>query len=258
MYDTVTVDTVPSNPQAVAGYVGGFWPTYSTLVAKFPNAHHLSIAVNAGEDAECLDIENGDAVPSDAPAWVRRQQKRGVYRPVLYCDLSTEPAVTATLTAAGIQRSEYRLWIAHYTYVDHIEAGADATQWTDRALGRNLDQSTCVNSFFDTKPAPPPAPVYNPPNYSLFSTGSFKFPKYGNLVEQNIVERYDGARKHPLVYGLYLKYYLQPRLQVLADHVAEWAIHVNPLPNGKPSWGVNHRGWRFQQLVHRAQGQRFV
>jgi hypothetical protein len=61
MFDSVDVATVPNNPQAVAGYVGGHWPTYNSLVQKFPKSHHLSIAVNSGEDAECLDIENGDA-----------------------------------------------------------------------------------------------------------------------------------------------------------------------------------------------------
>src|ERR1035437_10894647 len=103
MFDSVDVGTVPNNPQAVAGYVGGSWPTYNALVAKFPHAHHLSIAVNASEDAECLDVESGDATAAEAPAWVRRQQKRGVWKPVLYTSLSNVGALLAALSAAGIK-----------------------------------------------------------------------------------------------------------------------------------------------------------
>ncbi len=150
MFDSVDLAQFPPNPPAVAGYVGGYWPTYAALVRKFPKARHLSIAVNAGEDAECLDVETGDATPAQAPAWVRRQLSRGVKRPVVYANLSTMPAVVAALTGAGIARASVRLWVAQYAQpaVAHIPAGCDACQWTDRAFGRNLDQSLLHPSFF--------------------------------------------------------------------------------------------------------------
>lgn len=147
MYDSVDVSTVPANPPAVAGYVGGNWPTYNPLVAKFPNAKHLSIAVNSGEDADCLDVENGDATPANVPDWFFRQVKRGVARPVIYCSLSVVPDVERELHRHGVARSGYRLWTAHYTYQPHIDEGADATQYTDVALGRNLDASLCSPTF---------------------------------------------------------------------------------------------------------------
>ena len=148
MYDSIEVSAIPANAEAVAGYVGGKWPTYHSLLVKFPDAKHLSIAVNAEEDAVCLDIEAGDANPSQAPAWVRKQHSRGVKRPVLYASLSAMPEVKQALVADHIKRSEFRLWAAHYTYKPHIEPGYDATQWTDKALGRNLDCSLCSPSFF--------------------------------------------------------------------------------------------------------------
>src|SRR5208282_1038382 len=69
MYDTTDPGTMlpVQHPQAVAGYVGGKWPSLGGLIKRYPGAKHLSIAVNAGEDATCLDIENGDATPADAP-----------------------------------------------------------------------------------------------------------------------------------------------------------------------------------------------
>lgn len=157
MYDSVNVSQIPLTAAAVAGYVGGLYPTFSKLQAMFPKAHKLSIAINADEDAECLDIEQGDAVPDQAPLWVKRQQARGVKRPVLYTSLAQAAALVDVMNKAFIPRSAYRLWTAHYSYQSHrcnascgfgFLGEADATQWTDKALGRNLDASICVPDFF--------------------------------------------------------------------------------------------------------------
>ena len=156
MYDSVDVREIPHDAKAVAGYVGGHWPTFRTLQRLFPHAHKLSIAVNARQDAQCLDVERGDATPAEAPAWVRRQQKRGLRRPVIYCSVSEAPAVLRALKRAGIKRRQIRLWTAHYTFKPHLctkECGfgdvrADATQFTDRAKGRNLDASIVRDGFF--------------------------------------------------------------------------------------------------------------
>lgn len=149
MYDSIEVGTVPSSAVAVAGYVGGYWPTFASLVLRFPRAKHLSIAINAQENADCLDIENGDATPDEAPAWVRRQQKRGVRRPCLYASLSAMAAVMRALNDSGIKRSEVRLWVAWYVGRRILPHGFDACQYDDKALGRNLDVSVCSPTFFD-------------------------------------------------------------------------------------------------------------
>jgi hypothetical protein len=135
MYDTITISAIPSNPTAVAGYVGGHWPTYKDLVKWFPRAKHLSIAVNADEDADCLDIETGDATPQQAAEWVLRQKRLGKKLIVLYFSVSNKGAVEASLSRANIRRSLVKFWGAHYTFSPHIEPGFDATQWTDKALG---------------------------------------------------------------------------------------------------------------------------
>lgn len=147
MYDTITISAIPSNPTAVAGYVGGKWPTYNELVKRFPRAKHLSIAVNSSENADCLDIENGDATPQEAPAWVKRQRALGKRLVVLYFSVSNRGAVEAALHAGGIERRMVKFWGAHYTFQPHLEPGYDAIQWTDKALGRNLDASLCTGTF---------------------------------------------------------------------------------------------------------------
>jgi hypothetical protein len=162
MYDSTELDQIPAHAQAAAGYTSGKWPTYNALVRRWPHAQHLSIAVDVAHDADCLDIENGDATPADAPGWFKRQRARGLAKPKLYCSLSVVPAVEAEMERAGIHRSEYDIWSAHYTGVPHIcgpseglSSPADATQWTDKALGRNLDESLCSDAFFAPKPYVP-------------------------------------------------------------------------------------------------------
>jgi GH25 family lysozyme M1 (1,4-beta-N-acetylmuramidase) len=157
MYDSVSVSEIPASAKAVAGYVGGHWPTYNQLRLKFPKAHKLSIAIAANENADCLDVEPGDAVISQAAGWVKRQKAAGARKPVVYTSLSQAQLLINTLARAGLPRASYRLWTAHYTDKPHrctpicglgFKSKADATQYTDKALGRNLDASLCSPAFF--------------------------------------------------------------------------------------------------------------
>ena len=156
MFDSITLDAIPDAPEAVAGYVNGSWPTFAEVKRRWPHAKHLSIAVTSSANAECLDVEPGDATPADAPGWVKRQRERGVKRPVIYCSLSMVLPVLKALAAAGIERHEIRLWTAHYTGTAHrctpacglgMPTTADATQFTDHSHGANLDESLCSPEF---------------------------------------------------------------------------------------------------------------
>jgi hypothetical protein len=146
--------------------VDGRWPDYQTEINRFPNAHHLSISAFATDNADCLDIETGDATNSQAPAWVARQRQQGNPRPALYTSLSNAQTLIDTLDQAGIPRHSYRLWTAHYdpTLGSHLckpSCGyqfkdlADATQWTDHQGA--WDESLLLDDFFTiTPPAPEP------------------------------------------------------------------------------------------------------
>jgi hypothetical protein len=160
MFDSVDLNQIPAHANAVAGYTSGNWPTYVEMVKRWPHAQHLSIAVDASHDALCLDVEKGDATPEQAPAWFHRQVQRGIEKPVLYASLSVcKESLVPTMEAARIGRESYRLWSAHYTGTPHLcgpseglSVAADATQWTDAALGRNLDESLCSDAFFASAP----------------------------------------------------------------------------------------------------------
>jgi hypothetical protein len=148
MYDSIDLAAIPETALAVAGYVDGHWPTFGELVAKFPHAKHLSIAVFARDDAHALDVETGDATPDEAPGWLTRQHGRGVARPWIYANASTWAVMGPILKSATFRRSQYRVWVADWTGQPHLPDGADACQYTDRAMGRNLDASLCLPGTF--------------------------------------------------------------------------------------------------------------
>lgn len=166
LFDDVTISLIPSNAAAVAGYVNGTYADMTALKARFPNAHILDIAVSASADATCLDIESGDATNSQAADWVKRQKSRGLAKPVLYTSAGNSQALIDTLASAGIPRSDYVLWSAHYTGSAHICGNdgypvADGTQFTDTAMGRSLDESEIdEQAFFGANtPSVPPKPT---------------------------------------------------------------------------------------------------
>lgn len=154
MFDSIDPSQIPPN-QDDAGYVDGRWQTFSALRGP----HNLSVAVFATDDADALDDEPGDATNAQAPGWVQRELGLGHWRPCVYTSVSNVQALLTALAAAGMSRSQVRIWTAHYTYVRHrctpaccaglpADFLADATQWTDRSGGRNLDESTIADDFF--------------------------------------------------------------------------------------------------------------
>ena len=264
MFDSTSVSVVPADAPAVAGYVGGHWPTYFRLVQMFPRAHHLSIAINASEDAECLDIEYLDATPDEAPGWVKRQFARGVERPVVYSSLSSMPSVVRALEDDGIRASSVRLWTAHYNMRPHLcgpeacglTVTAGATQWTNHALNLNLDESLCDDEFFGPPPPPP-----DPNQYDRYPHGPFPFRKSDgklmHLDERAIVEEYDHLRIHAHMNAERLDElrslltFLRKRVWYVAHYDPSSGDEVHP-----PAWSPYHRGWRYQMLLKRSRGER--
>jgi hypothetical protein len=164
MYDTAQNSQFPAGAQAYAAYVDGSvddQPNYAYIVTTFPNAQHLSIALFASDNADALDVEPGAASPGDVPGWYARQRQRGIGRPCVYASVSTiTDSILPVLAGANIARSSVRLWSAHYGQGEHICGPAscgeapvevDGTQWTNTALGLNLDQSLLQANFFTSE-----------------------------------------------------------------------------------------------------------
>lgn len=167
MYDSAYDNQYPPDPPAVAGYVDGrigSQPNAAWLRTTFPRAHLLTIALDPAHDADCLDIETGAATPESAAGWYARQRARGIARPCFYASASVmQEQIIPVIRAVAIVRTAVRLWSAHYGGGPHVcgpstcglmSIEADGTQWTDRAVGRDLDESLLLPDFFGGSPSP--------------------------------------------------------------------------------------------------------
>jgi hypothetical protein len=98
----------------VAGYVNGTYAWSQAEWDLFPHAGHVTISVRASDRVgDVLDVENGDATPAEAAAWIEARHAAGLYRPTVYCSLSVVPAVRAA-TGHLILGVDYDIWVALY------------------------------------------------------------------------------------------------------------------------------------------------
>lgn len=167
MFDDTDVSLLPAGFDAYAAYVDGRYANFAAVKQRFPDVNILSIDVNGSNtDANALDIEPGDDTNAGAVPWVRAKVARRDKRVVVYTSVSNVDALVATLTSAGISRSSYKIWSAHYGAGKHIcgpgtcrltSFACDGTQFTDRARGDSLDESLLDDGFFgDAKPLAAP------------------------------------------------------------------------------------------------------
>lgn len=161
MFDSVSLSALPARPFAAAGYTSGWWPTYLPLRRRFPRAHAVSIAVNASHHADCLDVEPGDATPGQVVAWIAADRRAGFKRPCVYSSYwEFTSRIRPLLARARIPRRSILEWDADYVGFPRLDAGFDATQWTDTCMNRNLDCSQVTPVFlrFAVPPLMPPPP----------------------------------------------------------------------------------------------------
>lgn len=211
-YDDVTLSSIPVGSSFTGGigcYGVGSFANCGEARARFPHAHIVSITPTASGVAKVLDVEPGDAVPSQTPGWVRAMLRDGVSRPAIYSSSSEMGQVRADLSGAGFthctstttSNSCYLLWVAAWDGNSGIPFGYDAHQWFG---GNVLDKDTFASYFF-AAPKPPPPP--NLPGCSTDSTATShcygRFPTiklfnktrggwcfYG-CVERDVVRAYD-------------------------------------------------------------------
>jgi hypothetical protein len=144
------VANLPPGFDAYAGYVNrsGIGQTFPGVVAKYPDAQHLSITTD-GIIAMCADVEKG--AMSEWTGYT-----------VGYCSVAN---VNALVREYG---RPHKLWTAHYDAAlgAHIcspacwpglVTTADGTQWIDHG---GWDESLLAPDFFTVQPLPPePAPT---------------------------------------------------------------------------------------------------
>lgn len=162
MYDGINSDAraiagaFPNAPY-VAGYLNGTYAWSQADWDLFPKAKHIGITTTASANiGDVLDVETGDATPAQAEAWISGRKMAGYFRPTIYCNLSTVPAVRAG-TGKWKLGVDYDLWVAVYDDSQASPyAGSIAKQY---ASGQNWDLNVVydVNWPYRVEPKPTPA-----------------------------------------------------------------------------------------------------
>jgi hypothetical protein len=98
----------------VAGYVNGTYAWSQAEWSLFPHADHVTISVTASANAgDVLDVERYDATPDQAAGWIAMRKQAGLFRPTIYCNLSTVPAVRQG-TGSYRLGVDYDIWVADW------------------------------------------------------------------------------------------------------------------------------------------------
>lgn len=162
MYDSTTPEVIPESPHAVLAYINGDFANYDYCKKRFPHARILRCSVVGMVAADLYDIEKGDYEAAQVPELYKIAKDAGIWRPGFYAQLSgVMPEVKAELNkVAGITRQDVRLHVAYYNGTPDLPEGYDAHQFTNHALGRNLDESICADNFFQpVKPTEVEVPI---------------------------------------------------------------------------------------------------
>jgi hypothetical protein len=128
-------DSVTASAESSAAFycfysAGGFSNGTATK-ADHPGKLYIGITPTVSDiaGADCLDIENGDAVNEDAITFVKEAKPPNLNLPTLYTSESNVNALINTLTTAGVKRSEYYLFQADWDDKDSVPSGCDLAQY---------------------------------------------------------------------------------------------------------------------------------
>lgn len=250
--DAVTASNLNSNQKVAVFYADGHYANRLAVARQCPNAKLYGITVwgQTGPGIFACDSETGDMDVPQTLAWVEEQIHLGVKLICVYANLSRFLNEGLLADIVALERKygiKVRKWLAHYTGNPVLEyPWVDAEQYADPGP---VDHNLALATFFGDTPS---HTATDPNHYDWFDVGPFPS-VWGRLNERKVVEQYDGARKHPVKYAGYLLL-LRLKLRFLANRVAK----VSGAGTKNPNWGQFHRGWRFQALIHRAQGQQLV
>jgi peptidoglycan hydrolase-like protein with peptidoglycan-binding domain len=161
MYDSTSVAALPAGAFAYAVYLDGAYANLAAARARFGDSQLLvTITPDGAEGATYIDIEPGNVLAPAAATFIKNGGTGFYASPGAAAGYSVQNCIDAC-SAAGIPRTAYRVWSAHWIG-RHIcgpstcgYPQADGTQFVSTA---GWDESAVVNPVFFQLPSPP-APV---------------------------------------------------------------------------------------------------
>lgn len=158
MYDSVSPATLPPGAELYAGYDDGNFNNTAAIRLKYPSATVVSVTVTPTyNNGTVLDVERGDARPTQAPAWVAMRRLAGA-DPTVYCSYSTWPAVRTAFLRANIPPPHY--WIAGYPGIGPYLYQTSVAHQYESTPGYDI---SVVATYWPGVDLAPPAPSAPPP-----------------------------------------------------------------------------------------------
>lgn len=228
--DNVDLNRIPLGTPAIGCYGVGSFANCTFAAQRFPNSSRISITPTAGGVARILDVEPGDAVPSQAGPWARSMVNRGVFRPGIYASSWVMSQVRASLAANGLthctagstSKTCYILWVAAWDNNSAIPAGFDIHQY---AGGNVRDYDTFASYVFAA--AKPPVPLCaRTMCYFKFSTAYWRNPKPGPCHNGPGCQQraWIYTWQHDIHKSHKVKLYTRYRLQAIQRHL-DYEVH---------------------------------
>jgi hypothetical protein len=246
--DATEANALPLGQSVAVYYADGPFANETAVRERLPHAqlHGLTTKGEHSTKIAGVDCEKWDATPEEAEAWVAWEVENFSPLVIVYANASTwADGLEAALAKYG---SRIKRWVAAYPGTGNdVPAGFDAHQWQGNVPGENggiVDKNIALDNFFT--------------HYSLDYSIFYPEDKINGVVyhERADVEAYDRLRK-TTDSGAGLDE-LKTKLKTIADFVYEVAHTEALAKTGKTAWNINHRGTRYQELVKRSVGERFI
>ena len=153
MADSVNAALLPEGFDVYGCYDDGLYNNVAAVRARFPTKPLVVFTVFSNDNyGDCLDVEQGDAEPYQAPGWIVRRRWDGHPGPMVYCSLSVWPEVRHAFAVAQVPEPGYI--IAAYPGPGPVMIpGAVGHQWIDRGP---YDESVIADYLPGIDPAPVP------------------------------------------------------------------------------------------------------
>ena len=179
MYDAVDPAEIPSSapePDYAMGYVNGRWPSYDTIVAKYPRAVPVAISAIPGGPSEGLaqgcDGEGGDYDAVQAAHFAA--SKLVLERvPFIYCSFDVWHEYQLACSAIGVSPNRVDWGIAAYPGIGaEPYPGSVFHQWVDWGP---YDQSAVVAGWIPGRLLTPNPPAPDPEAESMSVSRAVNF-----------------------------------------------------------------------------------
>lgn len=153
--DAVNASVLDPGASHAVFYCDGSFQNEAQVRAQCPHARLYAITVfgRTGPGIFACDSETGDMNVDQTVAWVEEQIRLNVPLIVVYANLNRWLNEGLLARLAKYQHRIKR-WVALYDFKRHIQPWADAEQWADGSVDRNV----ALANFFGNAPSMPPTP----------------------------------------------------------------------------------------------------